>query len=276
MKFQRHAPRTFTRRVESLLASAREENHLIEALARRLEDGTMTLAGTPVLATVDEGDTAVLAALRTPPGNIILSTGPIDAAKLLALELARAEVALPGVTGPREPADAFSAAWPASRELVHLARVRVCSGVPAVTPASGRLRQATEDDTERLVAWVDEFGPGVFAAPGDRRRFVTRRVMERAFFVWEVDKEPVCMACIDSETTRGVRIDWIYAPPAHRGRGYAKSCVAMLSQRLLDGGRDFCLAYAITADARANAFLERVGFRARGVQATWRFLPRAE
>lgn len=271
VKFQRHAPRTFLTRIQPLLAAASEENHLLHALALRLEAGTMTLSGTPVLATVDDPEGPLLAALRVPPGNLILTTGPTEAAAALASGLRAADAALPGVTGPKAIAEAFASAWTASRELRNLVRVRACAAVAAPPAVAGELRLATEADVETIAKWVEDFGVDVFKGAGDSRRFVTRRVNERAVYVWAVEGAPRSMACVDGDTTRGVRLDWIYTPPAQRGRGFAKSCVAALTARLLAEGRRFCLAHATTSDARANALLERIGYRAVGVQASWRF-----
>lgn len=271
MKFQRHAPRTFLTRIQPLLAGAREKNHLLHALALRLEAGTMTLSGTPVLATVDDPERPLMAALRMPPGNLIVTTGPAEAATALAAGLRAADAALPGVTGPKATAEAFASAWTASRELDNLVRVRACAAIETVHAAAGELRLATETDVDRMATWVEDFGVDVFKGAGDSRRFVTRRVNEKALFVWADGGAAKSMACVDGDTTEGVRLDWIYTPSAQRGRGFAKACVSALTARLLGEGRRFCLAHAVTSDARANALLERVGYRAVGVQASWQF-----
>ncbi|MGE5275304.1 MAG: GNAT family N-acetyltransferase, partial [Verrucomicrobiota bacterium] len=45
-----------------------------------------------------------------------------------------------------------------------------------------------------------------------------------------------------------------------RGRGYATSLVAGLSQSLLDAGRRFCFLYTDLANATSNAIYERIGY----------------
>jgi predicted GNAT family acetyltransferase len=54
-------------------------------------------------------------------------------------------------------------------------------------------------------------------------------------FVWE-DGQPVSQAAFGHATPNGAVINAVYTPPHYRGRGYAASCVAELSQLLLDHG----------------------------------------
>ena len=272
MKVERHAPRKFLERTQQLVGAGAAENHWLLVLAARLEAGDMTLNAPPVLATVEDGGgPPLLAALRTPPGNLVVSSGPVEAAHALAEGLAQLKVSLPGVTGPKLSAEAFASRWTTDRELVNLTRVRSCTEILDVSSASGELRVATTDDIDTVARWVHAFQPKVFPEVADARRFAKRRIADDAVFVWD-DGRPVSMACVDGDTPAAVRLDWIYTPDEHRGRGYAKSCVATITGQMLEQGRTYCLAHAITSDARANAFLERVGFVAAGVNATWRFV----
>lgn len=272
MKVERHAPRKFLERTHQLPGADAAENHMLLVLAARLEAGDMTLNAPPVLATVEDGGgQPLMAALRTPPGNLVVSTGSVEAAHALADGLRQLRVSLPGVTGPKPSAEAFAVQWTTDRELVNLTRVRRCAEVVDVSSAAGALRVATADETDIVAHWVHTSQPKVFPDAADARRFAARRIADDAVFVWD-DAGPVSMACVDGATHAAVRLDWIYTPDDRRGRGYAKSCIAALTRRMLAEGRKYCLAHAVTSDARANALLERVGFAAVGVNATWRFV----
>lgn len=270
MKVDRHAPPTFLKHAEPLIAEAPADNHLLAALAHRLMEGNLTLNAPPVLVTVSDGARPVLAALRTPPGNLVLSAGPKEAALALADGLRDMGVAIPGVTGPKATTEPFAQRWNADRELVYLARVRACSALDDVTSAEGELRAAQADEVELLGTWLSAFRTNVFSEARDPIRFAKRRIADEALFVWD-DGGPVSMACVDGNTGDTARVDWIYTPDEKRGRGYAKSAVAALTTRLLAAGCKLCIAHAVTADTRANALLEGIGYRAVSVSATWRF-----
>jgi predicted GNAT family acetyltransferase len=62
-------------------------------------------------------------------------------------------------------------------------------------------------------------------------------------------------------TPRGVRINFVYTPPAHRGRGYATSCVAALTRHLLDPGKEFCFLFTDLANPTSNKIYRRLGYR---------------
>lgn len=79
-------------------------------------------------------------------------------------------------------------------------------------------------------------------------------------FIWD-DDGPVSMAAWTGKTPNGVRVNFVYTPPAFRGRGYATSCVGALSQRLLDQGNAYGCLYTDMANPTSNAIYRRLGYR---------------
>jgi predicted GNAT family acetyltransferase len=135
--------------------------------------------------------------------------------------------------------------------------------------ASGSMRHAGGADRGLLERWMREFSDET--VPHERhddealRRMIEQRLGEElgGFFIWSDGGEPVSFAGAGSRTPNGVRIGPVYTPPALRGRGYATSLVAELSQLLLDRGRRFCFLYtnlANLANPTANAIYERIGY----------------
>jgi predicted GNAT family acetyltransferase len=47
------------------------------------------------------------------------------------------------------------------------------------------------------------------------------------------------MADLRRETAHGIAVSLVYTPPRWRNKGYASSCVASLTKRVLDNGKDF-------------------------------------
>ncbi len=62
-------------------------------------------------------------------------------------------------------------------------------------------------------------------------------------------------------TPNGKRITAVYTPPEHRQKGYATSCVAALSQNLLDSGCKYCFLFTDLANPTSNHIYHKIGYR---------------
>ena len=131
--------------------------------------------------------------------------------------------------------------------------------IPPGRVAPGELRIADADDLPLLREWAAAFvhDAGVFSANTDA--MITRLVSRRAVYLW-CDEEIRCMAAGMAPTANGVRVGFGYTPKEQRGRGYASSCTAATSQRLLDEGRRFCFLYTDLANSTSNAIYQRIGY----------------
>ena len=69
------------------------------------------------------------------------------------------------------------------------------------------------------------------------------------------------MAAWAGRTGRIVRINYVYTPPEHRGRGYASACVASLTRQLLDEGVALCCLYTDLANPTSNKIYQAIGYR---------------
>ena len=58
-----------------------------------------------------------------------------------------------------------------------------------------------------------------------------------------------------------VRVQLVYTPPEHRGKGYASACVASLSKRIRGEGYR-CILYTDLGNPISNAIYRRIGYRA--------------
>lgn len=231
----------------------------------------------PFLATVTrpsggDGDPEIaLAALRTPPHNLILCE-PTDIRALGVLVEHLAGTAgpegLPGVLGPEHAARAFAHAW--SERMGVVARLAVgqriyrCTDVSAPEGVRGSLRSVTATDRPLIRAWLqafhDEALPGMpFDAEAQTDRWLA--VPERPLYLWELEAQPVAMVGAAGPTPNGIRIVAVYTPPEHRRRGYASAAVAELTQRLLDDGRAFCTLFTDLANPTSNKIYQRIGYR---------------
>ena len=236
----------------------------------------MQLARTPdagessaYLATVAEKRTLVAAAVWTPPHSLVLHIEGArcqPALEALARELLSRYGNLPGVIGTAPAAGEFAqiCATVAGGSYRLLRRQRVFRLDRVIHPAysPGRLRPAGKADVELLARWLAAFyAEAVPELPAtDFRALAASRMERREAYLWE-DGWPVSLATSSRPTAHGIAISAVYTPPELRRRGYAGSCVAALSQQLLDSGHLFCVLHADRDNPTANDIYQKIGNR---------------
>jgi predicted GNAT family acetyltransferase len=211
---------------------------------------------------VDDREGARLFAMRTPPFPLVVARGDAEAAAALGAFVAAADPTLPGVTGPTELARATAAgvARPIVKEVAM--RLYVCRAVsPPARPAEGDARPAEGRDVDRLVELYDGFAREAGVALPAARETIERAIREARLFVWEDGGEVVSLTQRTVATGRSTRVNLVYTPDAHRGRGYASSLVAHVTQTVLDaGGGAFACLFTDLANPTSNAIYQAIGY----------------
>ncbi len=272
---ERHHPASFLARARAFLERREADHNLLLGLAESLGEGALTLSAPPVLATVARGGDVVLAALRTPPRSLVISAADDDmadaAVDALVDALQQSGVGLPGVTGPTATADRFAARWAGDARLHMQMRLYGCRQVVPVPAAPGVLRAPREEDRALLVRWLDAFGDDIRepTSPHEAERQVERRFRDGSLYLWD-DGGVVSLAGVAHPAGRTIRVNAVYTPPEQRGRGYATSCVAEVTRRML-GERSMCVLYTDLANPTSNAIYQRLGYQPLSDCAMWHF-----
>ena len=114
MRLARHqTAAAFLDSAQAALEQHEAANNLIISIAIRLKEYPDQIQHPPYLATVEEGDELLAAAVMTPPHRVIIHGESADPAplRLLAEDLRRFEWQPLGVIGPAEAAHAFATVW---------------------------------------------------------------------------------------------------------------------------------------------------------------------
>ncbi len=266
---------TVHKTARDFLAESREKllerecvNNVVLGVADSVAGGRNYGPEAPLFATVFATDVLELAALMTPPHNLMVA--PVGkeaerAADSLAAHLCRTGAAPPGVMGPVDAAHAFAAAW--QRETGHGSTVKMSMRthelrkVNPCVPAPGRLRRAVDSDVELLAGWVSEFNVAVKHAEENHNAEATaRRVVESGrAYVWD-NGRPVSAAARVRPSPRGEAVGMVYTPPECRGRGYATSCVAELCRLVLADSKEFVMLFTDLDNPVSNHVYRKVGF----------------
>ena len=268
MKVVRHKTATeFLARAKKWLETAEAENNVILGIATFFGSQRRQLKGSPYFLTVEGNGTIVGAALMTPPRRILITRMPDPAVTLLADHLLEEAAPVPGVFGPTAEATLFANHWTSktgrSCRPKMSERIYACERVIPPVYAFGQLKPAKEVDQALLSDWCEQFC--IDARIDDETVYfkaqLPRKLADRSIFVWETD-EAVSMAAIERETAHGVAISWVYTPRHLRNKGYGTACVAALTQRMLDSGKQFCCLYTDLANPTSNSIYQKIGYRA--------------
>ena len=266
--------RQFMQLVEPVLMQAEAINNLMLGICKRLEVDPAFYGSPPFLAATVDADGLTLAAVMTPPHNLILYSPceHVDAElELLGEHLYQQHISLPGVLGPVALASAFALHWSERTGLP--ARLGVAERVFELRrvipppPASGFMRPAVDTDAELLVTWSVAFQKEALpneVNPDHARRTVLLGIQDQRLYVWEDGGRPVSEAMATRPTPHGISIGLVYTPPELRRRGYATALVAELSQRMLDSGREFCTLFTDLANPISNSIYQKIGYQPIG------------
>lgn len=175
-----------------------------------------------------------------------------------------ADVGLPGVSGEAASAARFAGHWTERRRSAAIPtqglRIYEVADVRRPAEVSGSIRRAVDEDLGLLVTWMERFHTDVGETVGDPAAIVARGIADNRFWVWD-HGGAVSMAAQTEPVVGTVRVQAVYTPPEHRGRGYAGACVARLSETILQAGSR-CILYTDLGNPMSNSVYRRIGYRA--------------
>lgn len=251
---------------EFLLAHEIEHNIILSTCAAARQKGYAELR----FATLrdEEGGIAVTSVIA-PGRNLVLSRSQSDALEPLAQELAQQGLRFPGLVGPSDTASRFAPLWeqaagqPVSSSMDQI--IYALHRVVMPVALSGKMRAAQESDAQTLSKWLAAFT--LDALPADEHvtpQAALPRVQEmvaaRRIYVLEDEDGAIVAQAAYGGTPEVARVNMVYTPPAQRGRGYASTVVALLSEKLLEGGCKACCLYADARNPVSNAIYRKIGY----------------
>ena len=261
-----HHPQQYYERVKNYLLQHEADHNLILGTIDNLISYPERFTEQPYLVVVDDPILAV--ALRTPPRKLILSRAvKKEAIALIAQDIYSRSQFLPGVIAPANEAKIFAQMWQVlsgqSYKIGMQERIYQLETVQPIPKVSGYFRRANNSERELLIGWCKAFTKEALCdmtAVEDSDRMIDRYLSEGSLYLWQ-DNVPVSMAAFSGATPNGIRINLVYTPPEYRKKGYATSCVAALSQTLLDGGRKYCFLFTDLANPTSNHIYQSIGYQ---------------
>ncbi|MFN8446478.1 MAG: GNAT family N-acetyltransferase [Caldilineaceae bacterium] len=257
---------------QTVLEEDEVSNGLMLGIALRLQENPERAPEDLFLATVNDGATLGVAALMTPPHNVVVFSQlpePFAAFDFLITRLLDWPQQPLGVNGRKEWAQRFAECWHQRtgqpyHAAVQLRSYRLDQVLFGVGVAPGAMRVATLQDLPLVIQWLDEFEREALPHAVGRNRQPGAeewQIKQGNLFLWEDGDQVVALAGRSRPTAHGISVGPVYTPPSLRGRGYATALVAELSQHLLDSGYQFTTLFTDLANPTSNNIYQKIGYQ---------------
>lgn len=225
------------------------------------------------MATItDNLNNILLSAIMTPPFNITMyetdNIANVDAVNFLCDYLISKNISIPGITSENNLAERFAKIYTKKINMDYKIRTNMriykLEKVNENIALVGKLRRAKEKDLFFLPYWYDafyndcslinqNFDDAVLAAK--------RAINKNMFYILEDDGMPVSIASCQREIVTGRCVNMVYTPPYFRKKGYASSCVAQVSQIVLDRNYKYVSLFTDLDNPISNSIYQKIGYK---------------
>lgn len=226
-----------------------------------------------LMATVSDANGIQLTAIMTPPHNITLyaTDNIINHKAINCLIDGLKDHEIPGVTTEKTLAEYFAKEYTARKGLSFKTtmsqRIYELKAVNPDIKQFGVIRLLDEKDMHFFPYWAEAFdaantyGKTEMSIPQDEETY-RYRLSTKKLYVLEDNGIPVSMAGYTREMQTAIGVAFVYTPPYYRGKGYASSCVAQISQVALDKGFTKCVLYTDLLNPTSNSIYQKIGYTA--------------
>jgi len=225
-----------------------------------------------LMATVESNNEIQLIALMTPPWGLTLyaTDNVINNEAINCLIKGLKNHTIPSVVSTNDISFCFAEAYCKSNglkyEIKENMRLHELTKVNPSLPQIGTLRLVEEKDMHFIPYWHEAFQicitkNGIIMNEPQNGEFFHHIVSLKNRFVLEYEGIPVSMATITRELQTTCNIANVYTPPFFRGKGYASSCVAKVSQIILDRGFKKSILTTDLSNPTSNKIYQEIGYR---------------
>ena len=222
----------------------------------------------PYLASVLDFKRSIYCCLQTPPRLLQVATtrsANYQITEFLCNYFAIQNYQFPGVLGAANVSEPFAKVWSQKKGIEYARKMNMMvhrlDAVNSIPYAHGALRHAKLEDLDTISDWIFQFAQEISESKSkdEARADGQRRIDRGELFVWE-NKGLCSMAASSRPTKNGVAINLVFTPKILRGRGYASSCVAALSHRLLQDFH-FCSLFTDLNNPTSNYIYRKIGYQ---------------
>ena len=218
---------------------------------------------------IEDNGQIVYATLSIAPRSLIIAARNeyIERGNSLVIrQLRESGVSLPGTIGEKTACMDFAKKWcehqAINYRIISNMGVFQLDKVADISLPKGRFRLGKTEEEDLVTEWILGFDRELFGeqTPESARKAAKAKLKRQLLYFWEVDGEVVSTAAGTRPTDSCMTISSVYTPPKHRKKGYARSCVAQLSQTMLDKGYQLCALFTDLANPTSNKIYKEIGY----------------
>lgn len=263
-------PRSFLKEAGDFLKQHQIEHNLMLSLCQHADAKCARGDATGFRGCVVKGEEGiVLAAVQTPPHNLVLSRSAGANMAEVVQTLTQNGWQFSGIVGPSDVTNAFSTQWAQlTGEQPSEFMDQIIYDLKKVVfppPVEGTFRLAEPAEAKVAAVWLEAFAKDAHLPKGEQPdetaalKKAEELIAARRLAVWDVKGKPVAQAGVFG-TEDVARIGAVYTPPEARGHGYASAVVAYLSQQQLEQGKKICCLYADARNPVSNSIYRKIGY----------------
>jgi len=219
------------------------------------------------LFAVFKNQKVVFVCLQTPPRNLLISGEESlseEIFKVFIPFLFEKNIKASGIIGPKNISLALAEAWKLQTgqnwEINFQQLIYQLDQLKPVPLSSGKFRQANLEDLPIVQEWLIDFVKDAMntSDPEKTKAIAKAKTEEGSIYLWE-DGAIVSMASVARPTRNGITVNYVYTPPAYRGKGYASSCVSKMSELMLKKYQ-FCCLFTDMSNSTSNKIYKNMGY----------------
>ena len=221
------------------------------------------------LAIGERTDEVVAACLMTPPHalQLVVFQHVPGIEKEIADQLQNLGMEINGVVGEQKTCHLFSEAWTSKsgervKVLMDQGLYRIDAVNKGLEKSEGSWRVASKKEAEVLEEWYrlfeEETGIGL-STKAEAAHKIDDFLERKEVYIWEVDGIPVSCMKKSRPSKNGITVSFVFTPKQYRGRGYARTLVAEVTDELLMEF-DFVILYTDLNNATANKIYREIGY----------------
>lgn len=252
----------FTEEVTPFLEMNEQENNLILGVLQMIQE--------PIFMGVAKQEEEIAAVfLQTEEKKqIIVATSEMTEEDIveLAKKLAKVYPNIPGLIGSKKIVQRLAeeiAVLENKKTTVAMEQgVYALQQVKKKWTEEGVFREINSDELPLIEKWIYQFCEDVKLPTTKEEAEQTAHTLitNHRLFGLEVDGKLVSVAAKTRPTTNNITVNFVYTPKEARKKGYASSCVAALSQRMLDEGYKTTTLYTDLANPTSNKIYQEIGY----------------
>lgn len=252
----------FKEDVTPFLEKNEQENNLMLGILQVAQEPTF-------MGVAKRGEEIAIVFLQTEEKiQMIVATSEIPEVDIvkLAKELSKVYPDIPGLIGNKETvqrlAEEIAVLENKKTNVVMEQGVYALQQVKKKWTEEGAFREIGSDELPLIEQWIYQFCEDVRlpTTKEEAKQTAHTLITNRRLFGLDVDGKLVSVAAKTRPTTNNITVNFVYTPKEARKKGYASSCVAALSQRMLDEGYKTTTLYTDLANPTSNKIYQEIGY----------------